>query len=130
LDPDQSNAPVFFGAEPALGFYNDTLLVRPLDVSVDAQDNVYVVDSHFVPDTADVWDCGMESRCRITKFNTFGELTQVFGVPGSSAGEFCKPRSLAAYDEAYVGMYLFVADTGNDRIEKYQSSATIIPTKR
>jgi hypothetical protein len=130
LDPDEANAPIFFGAEPALGFYSDTLLVRPVDVSVDAQDNIYVVDSFFVPDSTDPWDCGYQSTCRVTKFNTFGELTQMFGLPGSGAGEFCKPRSLAAYDEAYVGMYLFIADTGNNRIEKYQSSASIIPTKR
>ena len=129
LDPDQTNAPIYFGAEPALGFYTDTLFVRPLDVSVDAQDNIYVVDGFFVPDTTDPMDCGAESRCRITKFNVFGDQTQMFGIPGSGAGEFCKPRSLAAYDEAFVGMYLFVADTGNDRIEKYQSSATIIPSK-
>jgi streptogramin lyase len=78
-------------------------------LATDAAGDVYVVDS---------------SHNRIEKFNSNGEFLAEWGHKGSQLGEF-KFGSSENYTQppgggiAVAGNYVYVADSGNDRIERF-----------
>jgi DNA-binding beta-propeller fold protein YncE len=81
-------------------------------IATDAASNVYVVDS---------------SHNRIQKFDTNGNFLTSWGHQGSEVGEFnfgssqdyTKPPGGGI---AVAGNYVYVADSGNDRIERFNLS--------
>ncbi len=81
-------------------------------IATDAASNVYVVDS---------------SHNRIQKFDTNGNFLTAWGHQGSEVGEFnfgssqnyTKPPGGGI---AVAGNYVYVADSGNDRIERFNLS--------
>lgn len=75
------------------------------DVAVDEFGNIYVVDA---------------SRHSVLKFNSVGRLLLRFGSFGSGDKEFKRPKGIAYYKQT-----LYVADTGNNRILRFQLSTDI-----
>ena len=81
-------------------------------LATDAAGNVYVVDS---------------SHDRIEKFNSEGEFLTAWGHKGSEPGEF-NFGSSQNYTQppgggiAVAGEYVYVADSGNNRIERFDLS--------
>jgi hypothetical protein len=75
------------------------------DVSVDEFGNIYVVDV---------------SRHSVLKFNSDGRLLLKFGSSGSGNKEFNRPKGIAYYNKT-----LYVADTRNNRILRFQLSTDI-----
>ncbi len=78
-------------------------------LATDAAGNVYVVDS---------------SHDRIEKFNSSGEFLSSWGRAGSGLGEFRflstqNPAEPPGGGIAVTGEYVYVADSGNDRIERF-----------
>jgi hypothetical protein len=78
---------------------------RPIGIDVDSSDYVYVTEYH---------------NCRIQKFDSSGNFVVKGGKCGSGimaqGGEFHYPMGIAAY--GYSSVSLFVADTGNNRIQQ------------
>jgi DNA-binding beta-propeller fold protein YncE len=75
------------------------------DVAVDEYDNIYVVDA---------------GRHSVLKFNHNGRLLLRFGSFGSGNKEFKRPKGIAYYNKT-----LYVADSGNNRIVRFQLSTDI-----
>ena len=81
----------------------------PAGLATDASGNVYVVDS---------------SHNRIEKFDSNGNFITTWGHRGSELGEF-KFGSSQDYTQppgggiAVAGNYVYVADSGNDRIQRF-----------
>jgi len=75
------------------------------DVAVDEFDNIYVVDA---------------GRHSVLKFKYDGRLLLRFGSFGSGNKEFNQPKGIAYYNKT-----LYVADTGNNRILRFQLSTDI-----
>ena len=75
------------------------------DVAVDEFDNIYVVDA---------------GRHSVLKFKYDGRLLLRFGSFGSGNKEFKGPKGIAYYNKT-----LYVADTGNNRILRFQLSTDI-----
>jgi len=78
-------------------------------LALDAAGDVFVVDS---------------LNDRIEKFNAAGQLLTMWGSKGSGIGQFSFGASPIPGDPpgggiAVIGDYVFVADTGNDRIERF-----------
>ncbi|HUB74973.1 MAG TPA: hypothetical protein VL979_13195 [Solirubrobacteraceae bacterium] len=78
-------------------------------LAVDAAGDVYVVDS---------------SHDRIEKFGPDGDFITQWGKRGSALGQFSfgssqKPSQPPGGGIAVAGQYVYVADSGNDRIERF-----------
>jgi tripartite motif-containing protein 71 len=78
-------------------------------LATDAAGNVYVVDS---------------SHNRIEKFDSNGNFITAWGHPGSELGQFhffssLNPTQPPGGGIAVGGNYVYVADSGNDRIERF-----------
>ena len=88
-----------------------TELLQPSDVAVNSNDDVYVID----------W-----GHNRVRVFDLYGnpitEWGTAGGITGTANGEFSGPRGIAvdAVDNVYV------ADTDNNRIQKFTSSGTYV----
>ncbi len=75
------------------------------DITVDEFGNIYVVDA---------------SRHSVLKFNPKGRLLLKFGSLGSGNKEFNRPKGIAYYNQT-----LYVADTENNRILRFQLSTDV-----
>jgi sugar lactone lactonase YvrE len=91
--------PLFGSAFGSQGSGNGQLR-EPGDVAVDAQDDLWVVDT---------------INSRIEEFNEKGEYLSQFGEEGSGDGQLEYPRSLAIDPEGHI----WVADMFNSRIEEF-----------
>jgi len=85
----------------------------PSAVLVAPNGDIYVADGH-----------GSEGNNRIVKFDSRGELIEIWGTTGAEAGEFRDPHALAMDDAGR----LFVADRGNSRIQIFQQDGTHVAT--
>lgn len=82
-----------------ISFWGEGLFNRPVRLSIDKNDNVYVVDI---------------LRNNIQVFTNDGQHLLTFGSTGSGNGQFIYPTDIAFYDNN-----LLVADSGNNRIQKF-----------
>ncbi|MBI4689744.1 MAG: 6-bladed beta-propeller [Nitrospirae bacterium] len=74
-------------------------LKRPVDVAVDASDNVYVVDEK--------WN-------RVFKFNPAGTLVMAIGHEGEYDGEFKEPKNIVVTKDE-----IFILDSANTRVQVF-----------
>jgi len=82
--------------------------VQPHGVAVDLAGNVYVADT---------------LNHRIQKFDSSGKFLAKWGLRGSGDGELDGPNGIAVSSAAtQASATVFVADTGNHRIQKFDSS--------
>ncbi len=91
---------------------NDGQFDAPDDVAVDAEGNAYVVDYY---------------NARIQKFDSSGNFLLKFGGPGSDDGQFGGflaggPDGVAVDSAGHV----YVADTPNNRIQKFDSGGNFL----
>ena len=73
---------------------------QPADITVDGHGNIYVVDA---------------AKDSVFKFSSYGVELESFG----GEGQFNHPNGVAYFDKT-----MYVADTGNDRILRFQLSET------
>jgi tripartite motif-containing protein 71 len=103
----------------------DGQLNNPAGVALDSSDNVYVADlsnhriDEFSPTGAFVmtWGWGVDDGS--SSFQTCTSGCQA-GIPGSGDGQLSSPRGIA-FDSSGNA---YVADTGNHRIQKFDSTAS------
>lgn len=90
---------------------------EPSDVAVDAQDNVYV---------ADTWNHRVQKFAPDGEFVlAWGRLAEVNRNDATGWGAFFGPRGIAvAPDE--VGGAVYVADTGNDRVQVFDTEGQFL----
>ena len=82
----------------------------PSEVALDGSGNVYVVDG---------------CNHRVQKFDSNGRFLEKWGSVGDAEGQFLYPRGVAV--DRHLG-YIYVADTGNQRIQKFGYVTAIQPT--
>ncbi len=83
---------------------------RPLGVTVDNQDNIYIIDGWLKEYP------GVDSHPRVQKFDKYGRLLgSITGPPGSDEGEFLGPGYLALDSEGN----LYVSDSYSNRVLKF-----------
>ena len=75
--------------------------LQPMSVSVGPDDCVYVVE---------------KLSDRVSIFDHTGKYIKSFGKKGDKEGEFNEPYAIAISDEGYV----YVSDTGNNRIQVFK----------
>lgn len=102
--------------------FNDTLVGIPdlvrvhatgrKQIAVDEQSNYYVLLARLSPFTG--------YNHYLLKFNRYGEFIGEFGTTGSGEKQFSDPRGLA-----YKDGILYVADTGNNRILRFQLATEV-----
>ncbi len=81
-------------------------LGTPQDVTLDNNQNVYVIDSQ---------------RDSLYKFSNSGRLrSESFGGPGSGVNKLNSPKSVAWFNKV-----LYIADTGNNRIVRFKLSTDL-----
>lgn len=79
----------------------------PKDLAIDAEGNVYVVDSQ---------------NHRIEKFDAQGEFITAWGSFGQEPGQFSEPWGIAVDGEGNV----YVADTWNHRVQRFTSDGELL----
>lgn len=84
-------------------------------LAVDSNDHIFVIASE---------------PCTILEIDTaadsgFGELVRSFGGQGSDLGKLSNPHDMVLHTESGVD-YLYVADTGNGRIQKFRTDGTFV----
>ena len=86
--------------------------VEPWDAAFDSKGNIYVLDT---------------GNNRIQKFYPNGTFVTEWGSAGNAPGKFNLPHSIALYPSGNNDTDLvYVADTGNHRIQKFYSNGTFI----
>ena len=86
--------------------------IEPWDAAFDSKGNIYVLDT---------------GNNRIQKFYPNGTFTAQWGSAGNAPGQFNLPRSITLCPSADNDTDLvFVADTGNHRIQKFYSNGTFV----
>jgi tripartite motif-containing protein 71 len=86
-------------------------------VAVDAAGNVYALDAGF----------GISEPGRVVACDANGNLLGSFGSYGTGNGEFVSPTALAVQRS---GARIYVADTGNNRIEVFSGFTGVSPAVR
>jgi NHL repeat len=81
--------------------------IRPSDVALDAEGNIFVADGHG-------------TNARIAKFDRHGRFLLSWGARGSDPGQFNTPHSIATDAQGNV----YVADSGNKRIQIFDGRGT------
>lgn len=82
-------------------------LKAPSGIEIDADDNVYVVDT---------------GNDRVQKFTKDGEYILGWGCSGSEPGQFDRPWGMTIDREGFV----YVADYGNDRVQKFTAGGEFV----
>ena len=100
-------------------------LEQPWGVAVNKKDQVIVVEGRELEDKeakehrensqTETKQCGCKDLCRVSIFNSQGELIKTFGKAGTKDGEFRCPRGVAVDDEDNI----YVVDKMNYRIQKF-----------
>lgn len=85
----------------------DGQFVRPLDVAVDKEGNLYVSDV---------------MRCRIQKFNRKGEVVLGFGQAGARPGDFVRPKHMAVTDDGLI----MVVDASFNNVQVFDEEGKIM----
>jgi DNA-binding beta-propeller fold protein YncE len=80
----------------------------PEGIAVDSSNNVYVTDN---------------VNERVEKFNSNGNYLTQWGSYGSGNGQFYLPQGIAVDS---TGNFIYVADSGNDRIEVFVNNPNIV----
>lgn len=83
-----------------------TPLSRPLGVTIDTNDNLWVADG----------------RNYVLEFDSTGKYLQAVGAGGSQPGYFNMPRGIAFDTNGNI----YVADAGNNRIQKFASNGQFL----
>jgi DNA-binding beta-propeller fold protein YncE len=83
-------------------------IATPWKLAVDGDGNIYVLDLQ---------------RCRVMKFSDSGKLLATIGSAGNGKGEIGMPSGLVMDP---TGKFLYIADSGNDRIEKFSVSGEFV----
>jgi DNA-binding beta-propeller fold protein YncE len=88
-------------------------VLGPGGVALDASGDVYVVDA---------------DNHRVEKFDSSGNYLAQWGTGGSGAGEFLFAQGGGSFSGIAVDSqsYVYVADTGNNRIQKFTSSGSFV----
>lgn len=81
-------------------FKNKYGAVRPMGISVDGNNNLYITDIFYQ---------------RILKFNEQGQLLLSFGKSGNNKGQFYYPNDVSADKEGYI----YVSDSNNSRVQVF-----------
>ena len=98
-------APAAGGPRPGAGAPTD-LFDRPTDVAWDAAGNIYVADGI--------------GNTRVAKFDKNGVFVKSWGSKGTEPGQFAAARAIAVDAQGNV----YVADSGNKRIQVFDSNGT------
>jgi len=77
---------------------------KPVDVAGDGRGNIYVVDS---------------GNNRIQMFDSFSNFVLAWGSYGAHTGEFNNPQAILVDSRRPDVTYIFVVDTGNNRIQLF-----------
>jgi len=85
-------------------------LVEPYKIDVSSANEVYVLQK------------GSSGFCQIQVFQPDGTFLRKWGSAGAVSGSFTLPSDLAVSDDGYV----YVADSDNDRIQKFDSDGLYI----
>ncbi len=85
----------------------DGQFVRPLGVDVDRDGNVYVVDV---------------IRCRLQKFDRYGQVTMVTGQISDTAGSFVRPKHLAVDDDGVI----YVVDAAFANVQMFNDEGQVL----
>ena len=86
--------------------------IEPWDAAFDSEGNIYVLDT---------------GNNRIQKFYPNGTFIAQWGSAGAGEGQFNRPRSISLYPGSNNDSDLvYVADTGNHRIQKFYSNGTFV----
>ncbi len=98
FNPDGTYLKEYTG--PEVGFYG------PRDMALGPNGKLYIVD---------------QGRTRIVIFDTATEAFTTFGTPGAGPGEMVEPTGIDV-----AGGNVFVADTGNDRVQVFELDGRFI----
>ncbi len=79
----------------------------PTDVGWDRDDNIYVSDGYI--------------NSRVAKFDKHGNWIKTWGTYGTEPGQFRLPHNMGVDRDGFV----YVADRGNRRIQKFDSDGTL-----
>lgn len=77
--------------------------------------DIYVAEGHA---------SGADANARVLRFDRSGKLISTWGKKGTGPGEFDQPHALAMDSQGR----LFVGDRGNDRIQIFSASGTLLDT--
>ena len=89
-----------------LGLGTDIKFKNPRGITIDSEDNIYVVDS---------------GNSQIKKFDSTGKFLLSWGSFGTGYSQFKNPTGVFA-DQNYI----YVADTGNARIQKFNKNGNFV----
>ena len=88
---------------------------QPNAVYVGPNGDIYVAEGHA---------SGADANARILRFDRTGKLITTWGRKGTGPGEFDQPHALAMDSQGR----LFVGDRGNDRLQIFSPSGTLLDT--
>ncbi len=94
--------------EPGFFFQPNAVYVAPTG-------DIYVAEGHA---------SGADANARLLRFDRTGTLLSSWGKKGTGPGEFDQPHALAMDSQGR----LFVGDRGNDRIQIFSASGTLLDT--
>ena len=91
--------------------YGDDQYKWPNAVAVDTNNNMYIVD---------------KNNFRILKYDSEGNFVTKWGSEGTGNGEFQTPYGVATYDDFFDGIYVYVSDSFNNCIQKFDSYGNFV----
>jgi tripartite motif-containing protein 71 len=104
--PSPAAVPTYSSSFGASGTGNGQF-TRPGSMAIDAQGNLWVVDSN---------------GNRVEKFNEKGEYLSQFGTKGTANGQLSRPTAIAIAANGN----LWVTDSGNKRVEEFTPAGTYV----